>query len=415
MGKQDGMGSDFDVSSLGPRFKAHRAHLQSAFTKGSVVQYRGIQEQEARQALRTITQRPENWEIALRRFASAIVLRVAFGITLENDDDEYVKIAADAIHATGNGGSPGATIVDYLPFLGNLPYWMVPSPTIRHARKWGSAIQRLHDVPFAAAQKENEGVAQKSSYVYSLLEKHAQKWVAGSRERFFSMKDINGSAAAIFIAGSDTTFATTLVGILNLLRHPTIFHKARELLDQTIGLHRLPSLKDRDNPKLLYLEHIVQEIVRWRPLSPLGIPHKSLHDDVYNGMFIPRGTSVYFNTWAMSRDRALYSDPDRFNPDRYLPVEQGGAGEPYLKGPFGFGRRICVGRHLALGSVWIVLATLISTVDISKAVDLDGNEIEPIVGFTTGLFEVVILFILIVDLDPVRRGGVFAWVWGVGG
>lgn len=199
------------------------------------------------------------------------------------------------------------------------------------------------------------------------------------------MEDINGSAAAIFIAGSDTTFATTLVGILNLLLNPTIFHKARSLLDQTIGLDRLPSLKDREHPDLFYIEYIVQEIVRWRPLSPLGVPHKSLKDDIYNGMFIPQGTNVFFNTWAMSRDESVYQDPDLFNPDRYLPVELGGAGEPFLKGPFGFGRRICVGRHLALASVWIVLATLISTVDISKVVDVNGEAIEPVVGFTTGL------------------------------
>ncbi|KAG4030304.1 hypothetical protein MFRU_012g00460 [Monilinia fructicola] len=380
-----GWGRTLTFLPWGSRFKAHRTHLQSAFTKSSVVQYRDIQEQEARQALHTITQRPEDWEVALRRFASAIVLRVAFGIALEDDDDEYIKIAADAINATGNGGSPGATIVDYLPFLGHLPYWMVPSQAIRHAKKWGSAIQRLHDIPFAAAQKEfNNGRAPKPSYVSSLLEKHAQNEARGLFNDF-SLKDINGSAAAVFIAGSDTTFATTLIGILNLLLHPAIFHKARELLDQTIGPDRLPSLKDRDNPKLLYLEHIVQEIVRWRPLSPLGVPHKSLHDDVYNDMFIPRGTSVYFNTWAMSRDRAVYRDPDLFNPARYLPAEHGGAGEPYLQGPFGFGRRVCVGRHLALASVWIVLATLLATVDLAKPVDPHGRLRDPVVAFTTGL------------------------------
>ncbi|ATZ52299.1 hypothetical protein BCIN_08g00560 [Botrytis cinerea B05.10] len=380
-----GWGRTLTFLPWGSRFKAHRTHLQTAFTKTSVVQYREIQEHEARQALHTIAQRPDDWEIALRRFASAIVLRVAFGITLKNDDDEYIKIAADAINATGNGGSPGATVIDYFPFLGNLPRWLVPSRAITHARNWGYAIKRLHDVPFAAARKDfNEGVAQSSSYVYPLLERYERK-ESQHLPNDFAMEDINGSAAAIFIAGSDTTFATTLVGILNLLLNPTVFHKARSLLDQTIGLDRLPSLKDREHPDLLYVEYIVQEIVRWRPLSPLGVPHKSLEDDIYNEMFIPQGTNVFFNTWAMSRDETIYKDPDSFNPDRYIPVEQGGAGEPYLKGPFGFGRRICVGRHLALASVWIVLATLISTVDISKAVDSNGEEIEPVVGFTTGL------------------------------
>ncbi|TGO18245.1 hypothetical protein BTUL_0011g00510 [Botrytis tulipae] len=389
-----GWGRTLTFLPWGSRFKAHRTHLQTAFTKTSVVRYREVQEYEARQALYTITQRPDDWEIALRRFASAIVLRVAFGITLKSDDDEYIKLAADAINATGNGGSPGATVIDYFPFLSNLPHWLVPSKAITHAKNWGSAIKRLHDVPFAAARKDfNEGVAHNSSYVYPLLERYGEN-ESRNVPNDFAMEDINGSAAAIFIAGSDTTFATTLVGILNLLLNPIIFHKARSLLDQTIGLDRLPSLKDREHPDLLYIEYIVQEIVRWRPLSPLGVPHKSLEDDIYNGMFIPQGTNVFFNTWAMSRDESVYQNPDLFNPDRYLPVAHGGAGEPFLKGPFGFGRRICVGRHLALASVWIVLATLISTVDISKAVDGNGEDVEPVVGFTTGLSRYEVLFFL---------------------
>ena len=50
-------------------------------------------------------------------------------------------------------------------------------------------------------------------------------------------------------------------------------------------------------------------------------------------------TFVYYNNHAMSRDETNYKDPERFNPDRYIPKEEGGAGEPFLVGPFGFGRR----------------------------------------------------------------------------
>lgn len=199
------------------------------------------------------------------------------------------------------------------------------------------------------------------------------------------MADINGSAAAIFIAGSNTTFTTVVVGILNLLINPHVFDKVRTELDRVVGTDRLPTLKDRDNPELRYMEWFVEEIIRWRPLSPIGIPHKSIRDDVYNGMFIPKGTNVYYNAWAMSRDEDVYKDPDVFNPDRFLSKKEGGNGEPFLQGPFGFGRRICVGRHLAQASVWIVLATLISTVDIKKVVGPDGKEIDPIIKFSTGL------------------------------
>jgi cytochrome P450 len=231
---------------------------------------------------------------------------------------------------------------------------------------------------------QEAGNAQTSSYVYPLLTKHAENEKEGLPNHF-SMADINGSAAAIFIAGSGTTYTTTLVGILNLLLNPAVFQKARADIDRAIGTDRLPNLKDRDNPDLQYIEYIIEETVRWRPLSPVGIPHKSLKDDVYDGMLIPKGSHIYFNAWAMSRDESIYKDPEVFNPDRFRPVEQGGDGEPFLQAPFGFGRRICVGRHLAQASVWIALATLIATMDINKSIGPDGKNIEPVVEFSTGL------------------------------
>lgn len=71
------------------------------------------------------------------------------------------------------------------------------------------------------------------------------------------------------------------------MRNPAVFKKARAEIDRVVGPHRLPSLADR--PNLRYLDFIVEETTRWRPLSPIGIPHKSLQDDIYNGMFIPKG------------------------------------------------------------------------------------------------------------------------------
>lgn len=46
---------------------------------------------------------------------------------------------------------------------------------------------------------------------------------------------------------------------------------------------------------------------------------------------------------------------------------------------------ICPGRHLALNSAWIAVASILATYDISKAVDDNGSIIEPKVEFTDGL------------------------------
>jgi len=150
-----------------------------------------------------------------------------------------------------------------------------------------------------------------------------------------------------------------------------------------VGKERLPILEDRAS--LPYLEYIVEETFRWAPLSPLGVPHKSLEDDVYNGMLIPAGSVIYANAKAMTHDERTYKNPELFNPDRYRPKESGGAGEPFPQGPFGFGRRVCPGRALASASVFIFMATLLTTFNIEPAIGPDGKPLKPSTGLSNGL------------------------------
>ncbi|KAI2604143.1 cytochrome P450 [Hypoxylon fragiforme] len=377
-----GWGLTLTFLPYGPRFRLHRSVLQTGFTKTAITNYRPIQEDEARQAVSRILARPNTWDLSIRRFASAIVLRIGFGVIVRSDDDPYIKIAADANMATGGGGNPGTALVDYFPPFRYIPEFLNFSKSLQHARKWGWAIQNLHDIPFAAIKKEfDEGTAN-PSFAYSLLTKYRENEENGIPNQL-TLQDIQGASGAVFIAGSNTTFATTTVAILNMMLNPEIFHKARAEIDRVVGTERLPTLDDR--PHLRYIDYLVEETSRWRPLSPIGIPHRSLEDDVYNGMFIPKGTLVYYNTYAMSRDLSVYKDPERFNPDRYIPKQDGGDEEPFLVGPFGFGRRVCVGRHLAQASVWILMATLIATTDISQPVGPDGVPIEQTITFSTGL------------------------------
>ncbi|KAK5128728.1 hypothetical protein LTR85_000061 [Meristemomyces frigidus] len=366
----------------GAQWKMHRTVLQNNFTKSSIVKYQYIQEQEARQAVSSIVRDPPQWLLFTRRFASAVVLRIGFGVTIQRDDDPYIQIAADANLATSKGGNPGTALVDYAPWTRFLPDWVINSITLRHAREWSWAIRRLHDVPFAAVLKEFDAGTSKPSVATTLLTKHAENEKQGLPNEF-ALADIQGASASVFIAGSNTTWGTTTVCIFNLMQNPAVFQKARAEIDRVVGTDRLPSLADR--AQLRYLDYIVEEVSRWRPLSPIGIPHRSTQDDVYNDMFIPRGTYVYYNSYAMSRDPSIYRDAEAFSPDRYMPKEEGGAGEPFLSAPFGFGRRICVGRHLAQASVWIFAATLIATMDISKPADAEGKEREQHLKFSTGL------------------------------
>jgi hypothetical protein len=153
---------------------------------------------------------------------------------------------------------------------------------------------------------------------------------------------------------------------------------------------------------------------------PIGIPHKSIEDDVYDGMFIPKDSTIifnlryeiflkyasdgaYLNERGMSLDERVYHDPRAFVPERYFPKSKGGNSEPFFHAAFGYGRRsfystvifryayllfrICPGRYLGYNSVYIALAYLISVFNMEKATTSDGQPITPAFDFCDGIVQ----------------------------
>jgi fumagillin biosynthesis cytochrome P450 monooxygenase len=80
----------------------------------------------------------------------------------------------------------------------------------------------------------------------------------------------------------------------------------------------------------------------------------------------------------MTHDPSVYKDPEVFNPSRYLGKHPKPDPRSYI---FGFGRRVCPGRHLASNNVLLACALILATCKISKARSSDGKEIIPLVEF----------------------------------
>ncbi|ORX94815.1 putative O-methylsterigmatocystin oxidoreductase [Clohesyomyces aquaticus] len=374
-----GWGMTLTFLRTGPKFKMHRKVLQKTFQKSSVVQYRPLQEKETRVLLEGIMRSPGDWEMLLRRFATAIVMGIGFGVVIESDKDPFIQMAVDASYALGHGGAPAGTLVDFFPFVKNLPDWLVRDRSLKFARDWRWAIRQIHEAPYGAGEKQST----ETSLVQTLLGDRQKKIDAGEPEEM-TIEDIKGAAGAVYAAGQDTTWSTLVVFVLNMVLYPEVQDKAQKTIDSVIEPGRLPTFADR--PNLPYIDYIVQETLRWCPVSPVGVPHRSIQDDVYNGFFIPAGSFIYANARAMTHDEDTYLNPDTFDPDRYIPQSAGGRGEPFPKGQFGFGRRICVGQHLAEASVWIVVASLLSVVRVERWRDeVTGLEEIPTVEVTNGL------------------------------
>ncbi|KAJ8488284.1 hypothetical protein ONZ51_g3644 [Trametes cubensis] len=350
-----GWGVSVTFLKYGPHFFKQRRILQQYLSKQEVVRFRPIQTDEARKMLRNLLDRPKDFDWLIRRYGAAIIMKIAYGHEIEADDDEYIKMTENVSLAHVDAGDPGTALVDFFPI------------------HWSWAIRKFHDYPFEQA----EGHAP-PSFLTAYLEEFSKPDHKGEH----SLDDLKHAAGAMYAGGAETTYSTINTFILAMLLHPHVLSKAQEEIDSVVGPTRLPEFEDRE--QLPYIEAIFQEVLRWRPVAPLGIPHSTMRDDTYNGMFIPKGTMVFANALSMAMDTRVYHDPESFKPERFLPGSHGGP-EPFPHASFGFGRRICPGRFLAMGSVWMAIASLCATMDIRKAAGPDGKEITPSGEYTSGL------------------------------
>lgn len=162
-----------------------------------------------------------------------------------------------------------------------------------------------------------------------------------------------------------------------MLAYPETQARAHEELDTVVGRARLPTFADY--PHLPYIRAMVKEVLRWRPIGPLGVPHRSTEDDWYEGMFIPKGTICIPNVWHMNRDPAVYGENAAdFDPARHLDasgkITSGGSGakdDGHVS--YGFGRRVCVGRHVSDNSLFINIATMLWASKIERKRDASGQ------------------------------------------
>jgi cytochrome P450 len=69
---------------------------------------------------------------------------------------------------------------------------------------------------------------------------------------------------------------------------------------------------------------------------------------------------------AILHDPVMYPEPDAFKPERFINPNGNLREDPVLSSGFGFGRRICPGRHLAEATLFIAIASLLSVFNIKK-------------------------------------------------
>ncbi|KIM57444.1 hypothetical protein SCLCIDRAFT_130521 [Scleroderma citrinum Foug A] len=376
-------GCDFSSVALpyGDEWKLHRKLFHRALRVELTAHYREVYITRARRLLVNLLDAPVDFDAHLKHFVASNVMALAYGYEVATRDDPMVRTVKEFIALLTKALSPErAAIFSAFPILERVPDWFPGAGFKRQAAHSRKLAARVLDGPFNQVKKDIASGKAPPSMVADCLNAIDEKDDLERQECA-----IKAAAATLFVAGFETSSSTLHSFILAMVLYPEVQARAQAEIDRVIGSGRLPTFDDRAS--LPYLDAIFLELLRWSPVVPLGIPHATTTDDVYNSYYIPEGALVIINVWAMSRDEAKFDDADEFRPERFLTEEGKLLAESTLSSNpiFGLGRRICPGRFAAEAFVWVAIASILSGFRITKAKDADGKEIDVKRKFTTGI------------------------------
>jgi cytochrome P450 len=360
------------VQPYGKEWSVRRKLLHQALTPKALRMYKPVQTAEASRLCYQLLESPANWEKLLERYTSSIVFCVAYGHRIDSLNAEVIRQRFKFMHVAASLNVPGKYLVESFPILKHVPDILAPwkAKIKARGREEAAANMVLVDVvrsDLARAKSQSGDIPD------SLC-----KLLLGLRESEhipLSDRDFSYIPASLFGAGSDTTASTLCTAFLALVTHPESLRAAHQELDTVVGSGRSPTFEDEDN--LPYIGALVKEVLRWRPVAVLGgTPHASTEDDCYEGYYIPAGTTVLGNSWAINLNEEYYPNPHHFEPARFLdgafterpkpPISLTSKPHPAKAGhsSFGWGRRICPGANLAENSLYIALAKMLWAFDI---------------------------------------------------
>ncbi|KAJ5389179.1 uncharacterized protein N7496_000247 [Penicillium cataractarum] len=359
------------------QFRQHQRLQVSVLNATPAATYLPIQTMESQQLMHDLLINASgagtNVQGYFQRAVASIIHTLLYGFRVKDYNDPGLRAIIKFNEEFSEFIQVGAHIVDQFPVLNNLPGFLAPWKA--KAENHYVAKHDLRDKNFRLGLGSDAWNI--SKHLKKVVEKDSldMPW----NELAFEL------GTMIDAALDGTTDSLIWFVVACITQDQGFISKAREELDSIVGHDRLPGPEDK--PNLPYITAIVEEIFRWRPVGPEGVPHLNREETTYNGYTIPKGSVIVPNVWTISREEALFgSDPDDFIPDRWL-EEDGKTLKSLPPAAFGYGRRTCPGRHFARNVIWNVVAQLLWSFDIKAGLSEETGEPIPVdpIACTYGL------------------------------
>ncbi|XP_021183091.3 probable cytochrome P450 49a1 [Helicoverpa armigera] len=201
-------------------------------------------------------------------------------------------------------------------------------------------------------------------------------------------------ALDLLLVGVDTTAAAAASTIYLLANNERAQRKLQTELDKNLPTDRGMTSKDLD--KLQYLKACIKESLRMKPVI-LGNGRCIQSDAVISGYEVPKGSHIVFPHYILSNEDRYFPSPKDYVPERWLrdneisnteDMKEGSIGDakascpytramevcrrqkevgihPFASLPFGFGRRMCIGKRFAEAELQLLLAKVFHKYNVS--------------------------------------------------
>ncbi|KAJ6271635.1 cytochrome P450 [Bipolaris maydis] len=249
------------------RFRVLRKITHHGVGTQQVQQYREFQDDKNMVLAYDILKTPELFASRFERYAAGVVSIVGLGRRISNSQDTLItEVIAQMQHAA----QLAVVAKDWLRIIETFPYENYAKFLFREAPQYN-----------------------------------------------LSRGEVSSLVSNLFGAGADTSSSTLITAVIAMRAFPETMKPAWDELDRVAGHSRSPTLDD----ELPYVRAFAK-VFRWRAVANLGgKTHAPTQDDYWNCYFIPKGTWIQGNVWAIHHNEREFPDPDRFNPRRRLDTE----------------------------------------------------------------------------------------------
>ncbi|XP_078440329.1 cytochrome P450 84A1-like [Wolffia australiana] len=299
-------------------------------------------------------------EIAFN-LARNVTYRAAFGSSggRGEEQDKFIGILQEFSKLFGV-----FNLADFVPWLEVLDLQGIKKRLVKARSELDTFIDRIIDDHLASPKEGDDPNADMVDDMLAFLdESGAAGGDTDSAELAGSFKLTRNNIKAIIMdvmfGGTETVASAIEWAMAELLRNPSEMQKAQAELTKVVGIDR--KVNEEDIDKLPYLKCIIKETLRLHPPIPVAM-HEAMEDVEVAGFWVPAGTRVLVNAWAIGRDVGTWKRAEEFWPERFVEGEEAAremSGGSFELVPFGSGRRSCPGMRLGLYGLELAVAQLV--------------------------------------------------------